>query len=290
MSFFERRAEVALDRPVLVMSLEGWVDAGFGATAASAAIVESMETEVVGVFDTDALLDHRARRPLVRVIDGVNAGLTWPTLTLRAGQDSYGRDVLLLFGPEPDHHWKAFTDEVVAVARSLGVRLVVGLGAFPAPTPHTRPVRLTTTATSSDLAAQVGFMHGAIEVPAGAQAALEEAFGHAGIAAVGLWARVPHYIAAMPYAPASVALVDGLNAIAGLDLAVDELREAAEQSRRRIDELVSQNDEHQALVSQLEAQADAEAMQSDEIPSGDELAAELERFLRQQGDPGSGSA
>ncbi|MFP5327595.1 MAG: PAC2 family protein, partial [Acidimicrobiia bacterium] len=159
MSFFERRADVALNRPVLVMSLEGWVDAGFGAATASAAIVNSLETRVVGVFDTDALLDHRARRPLVRVVDGVNAGLTWPTLTLRAATDPSGNDLLLLFGPEPDHHWKAFTDEVVSIARSFGVRLVVGLGAFPAPAPHTRPVRLTTTATSADLAAQVGFMH-----------------------------------------------------------------------------------------------------------------------------------
>ena len=287
MTFFERRADVALDRPVLVMSLEGWVDAGFGATAASAAIVNAIDTEVVGVFDTDALLDHRARRPLVRVIDGVNAGLTWPTLTLRAGQDAYGRDLLLLFGPEPDHHWKAFTDEVVSIARSLGVRLVVGLGAFLAPTPHTRPVRLTTTASSASLAARVGFMHGAIEVPAGAQAALEEAFGHAGIDAVGLWARVPHYIAAMPYPAASVALIEGLNDVAGVEIVADDLRDAAEQSRRRIDELVSQNAEHQALVSQLETQADEE-IPGEDLPSGDELAAELERFLRQHGDPGSG--
>ena len=272
------------------MSLEGWVDAGFGATTASAAIVNALDTEVVGEFDTDALLDHRARRPLVRVVDGVNAGLTWPTLTLRAASDPYGNDLLLLFGPEPDHCWKAFTDEVVALARSFGVRLVVGLGAFPAPAPHTRPVRLTTTATSADLAAQVGFMHGAIEVPAGAQAALEEAFGHAGLPAVGLWARVPHYIAAMPYPAASVALVEGLNAVAGLDLETEELRAAADQSLRRIDELVSQNDEHRALVAQLETQADAESMSSEDLPSGEELAAELERFLRQQGDAGPGTA
>lgn len=290
MSFFERRADVALNRPVLVMSLEGWVDAGFGAATASAAIVNSLETRVVGVFDTDALLDHRARRPLVRVVDGVNAGLTWPTLTLRAATDPSGNDLLLLFGPEPDHHWKAFTDEVVSLARSFGVRLVVGLGAFPAPAPHTRPVRLTTTATSADLAGQVGFMHGAIEVPSGAQAALEEAFGHGGIDAIGLWARVPHYIAAMPFPAASVALLEGLNSVANLSLDAGELRTAAEQSRRRIDELVGQNDEHQALVAQLEAQDDAEsAMPTENLPSGEELAAELERYLRQQGDSGTSS-
>lgn len=283
MSFFERRSDVILHSPVLIVALEGWVDAGFGATTASAAIVGSMESEVVGVFDTDALLDHRARRPLVRVVDGVNAGLSWPTLSLRAAQDGGGNDLLLLFGPEPDHCWRAFTDEVVSIARSFGVRLVVGLGAFPAPVPHTRPVKLTSTATSSDLAERVGFMHASIEVPAGAQAALEEAFGEAGIEATGLWARVPHYIAAMPYPAASVALIDGLNALAGTAIDCSELRTAAEASRRRIDELVSQNDEHEELVAQLEAQAEAE---EESIPSGEELAAELERFLRQQGEAG----
>src|SRR5437870_833888 len=183
MATYELHSRPSLEDPVLLMSLDGWVDAGLGAATAAAALLSSIETEVVATFDTDGLLDHRARRPVVRIVDGVNTGLTWPGLQLRAGRDSGGRSVLLLFGPEPDHQWRAFCDDTVGLARDLGVRLVTGLGAFPAPVPHTRPCRLAATATTAELAAKVGYVPGTLDVPAGVQAALERAFGDAGIAA-----------------------------------------------------------------------------------------------------------
>lgn len=284
MSLFERHLDVAPDRPVLVVALEGWIDAGFGATAAVAALLGGMSTEVVGTFDADALLDSRARRPVLSIEDGVRKGLTWPSITLRHGEDRVGNDLLLLVGPEPDHRWRAFTREVVEVAHGLGVRLVVGLGAFPAPVPHTRPVRLAATAPTPELAAEVGFVGGSIDVPAGAQAALEEAFTEVGVPAVGLWARVPHYVAAMPYPAASLALLEGLNSLAGVAVDAGDLADAARTSRERIDGLVGQNPEHLALVAQLEAQHDAEPPSPPfgDLPSGDELAAELERYLRDQ--------
>ena len=126
-------------------------------------------------------------------------------------------------------------------------------------------------------------VQGELEVPAGVQAALELGFGAAGIAAVSLWARVPHYVAAMPFPEASAALVDGLAAVSGLVLDSSALRGAADSSRRQVDELIADNAEHVAMVRKLEESIDASegnALGVDELPSGDEMAAELERFLR----------
>jgi hypothetical protein len=272
----------ALDRPLLIVTLEGWIDAGLGAAAALAAVLGSMPTELVASFDVDDLLDHRARRPVMRIVDGVNTTLMWPEIQLRVGRAASGRDVLFLVGPEPDHKWRAFALAVGELAGAFGVELAVGLGAFPAPAAHTRPVRLVATATSAELASQVGYLPGAIDVPAGVQAALERQFAELGVPAVGLWARVPHYAAAMPYPEASAVLLEGLERLTGVHVDTSDLREAAAGTRTRLDELVANSDEHAALLTQLEAQADAEGERPMTIASGDELAAELERFLRDQ--------
>jgi len=197
------------------------------------------------------------------------------------------RDVLVLSGPEPDLRWREFVAGVVGLARELGVTLVVGLGAFPAPVPHTRPVRLAATATTPELAAQVGFIPGGIDVPAGIHAALERGFADAGLPCVGIWARVPHYVAAMPYPAASAALLDKLAQLAGIPIDSDALHRAADVTRRRVDELIANSEEHGEMVRQLEGQHDAEVGSSGlgggPLPSGDELAVELERFLRNEG-------
>ncbi|MBV9412148.1 MAG: PAC2 family protein [Acidimicrobiia bacterium] len=273
-----------LDQPLLIVTLEGWVDAGLGAAAALAALLGSVETELVASFDVDTLLDHRARRPVVRIVDGVNTGLMWPEIQLRSGRSATGRDLLFLVGPEPDHQWRAFCAAVAELSGAFGVNQVVGLGAFPAPVPHTRATRLVATATSTELAHQVGFIPGTIDVPAGVQAALERQFAELGVPTVGLWARVPHYAAAMPYPAASVALLEGLEQLTGITADTSELRTAAQSTRIRLDELVANSEEHAVLVHQLEAAVDAETDRplGTAIPSGDELAAELEKFLREE--------
>jgi hypothetical protein len=271
-----------LRQPVLIVVLDGWIDAGLGAATAATAL-RSLVSEPVATFDVDDLLDHRARRPSIRIADGLNSGLSWPDLQLLAGQDLDGNDVLLLAGAEPDHRWRAFADAVFELAGGFGVRLAVGLGAFPAPVPHTRPCRLAATATSAELAHQVGFVAGTLEVPAGAQGVLERRFGDSGVPAVGLWARVPHYAAAMPYPEASAVLLDGLETVAGLRFDSGELHKAAKDATERIDALVANNAEHLELVRRLEAAVDAETAQGSgegDLPSGDEIAAEVERFLR----------
>lgn len=167
MPLYELRAEPEVDHPVLVLAMEGWIDAGLGAATAVASLLDQIPTQVVAAFDADELIDHRARRPVMRIEDGLNTGLTWPAIELRHGLDREGHDLLVLVGPEPDIRWHRFTADVVALAQRFDVRLAVGLGAFPGPAAHTRPVRLASTATTPDLAAKVGFLPGVIEVPAG---------------------------------------------------------------------------------------------------------------------------
>jgi proteasome assembly chaperone (PAC2) family protein len=282
---FEVHREPELNRPVLVVALEGWVDAGLGATTAIASLLGQNRTEPLVTFNGEHFLDQRARRPVARIVNGITTELTWPRTVVRQGKDNADGDVLYLVGPEPDFHWRAFTDAVVGLARSWRVRMVVGLGAFPAPAPHTRPVKLAATAPSesADLIDRVGIVQGELEVPAGVVSALELAFGAAGVPAVTLWARVPHYVAGMPFPEASAALLDGLSELSGLSIDSSALRHAADSSRRQVDQLIADNNEHQAMVRQLEENIDASegnAMGVDEVPSGDEIAAELERFLR----------
>jgi hypothetical protein len=283
MALYELHPTRQLERPVLVTSLEGWVDAGLGAANAILNILGSVETEPLATFDTDALIDYRARRPVARIVEGVNTGLKWQQLQLRAGRDAAGNDMAFLVGPEPDFRWHEFLANVAGLSEQIGVRLAVGLGAFPAPAPHTRPVRLAATATSAELASRVGFVNGTLEVPAGIESALERELDAAGIPAIGLWARVPHYVSAMAFPAASAALVEGLCAVAGLSLDSSALRSAGDETLRKVDKLIADSQEHTAMVRQLESTIDAaegNPLNLGEVPTGDEIAAELERYLR----------
>lgn len=288
-SLYQLHSHRSLESPVLLLATESWADAGFGARAAIAQVLETIPTEMLATFSADELIDFRARRPIARISDGVVTGLSWPEIELRVGQDAAGRHVLVLLGPEPDMSWHAFVRAVVGLAEQLEVRLVVGVGAYAAPVPHTRPVGLTGIATVAELAAQVGMVPGTTEVPAGIQTALQEGFAAADIPAVGVWARVPHYLAAMPYPAASAALVETLAAVAGLELDAGELRAVADSTLAQINEIVANSEEHRELVRRLEAAFDGEVSTPDfsGLPSADELAAEIERFLRgEQGEQG----
>ncbi len=288
---YQLTGEAAPPSPVLVVALDGWVDAGLAGATAMTSLLEAVETRPYAVFDAEELLDQRARRPQLRVVDGINEDLEWPQLVLRVGTDRLGSGIAMLDGPEPDMRWRSFSGAVAELAASLEVRLMVGFGGFPAGAPHTRPVKLAATASDSQLAQQVGFVSGAIEVPAGIQAAIERACASAGIPSIGLWARVPHYVAAMPFPAASLALLDGLANLSGLVIDSHVLAEAAEAARRKVDELIAQSEEHQAMVRQLEQQIDElegtpVILDDRMVPSGDEIAAELERYLR--GETGEG--
>jgi predicted ATP-grasp superfamily ATP-dependent carboligase len=266
--------------PVLVVALDGWIDAGMGAASAMSHLIQEMDTTLVATFDTEALVDFRSRRPIMHLVEGVNTSLTWPSIELRHGVDEEGNDVLLLAGAEPDARWRTFTHDVVDLAGQMGVGLVVGLGAYPAPVPHTRATRLSTSATSPELAARVGQLAGTLDVPAGVQAAIERRCAEEGLPNVGLWAQVPHYASAMPFPGASLALLEGLERLARVRVDVDGLRDTDRLLRVRLDGLVTDNPEHVAMVHQLEEHYDQSIELMGPVPTGDELAAEVERFLR----------
>ncbi len=278
----------ALSAPVLVVMLSGWIDAGGSAAMAVAALDAQTDARPIATFDPDRFLDFRARRPVMELRDGVNTRLVWPDIVLKAGRDAEGNDVLLLVGHEPDNAWHTFCRAVVALASEFGTRLVVGLGAYPFAAPHTRPSRLSMTANTAELASSLPYLGNTLDVPAGVEAALEAAFADRAIPSVGLWAQVPHYVAASPYPAAAVALLRGLHDTAGLRVDLADLGEQAAAHRTRLDALIAGNAEHLALLRQMEAAYDAEVLPPETplegpLPSGEELAAELERFLRDQG-------
>ena len=271
-----------LDSPTLLLALDGWIDAGLASANAFGTILANLETVTIARFNADALIDHRSRRPTMHLLDGVNTGLTWPTIELQAGFDSEGASVLFLVGAEPDHRWMAFADSIVDLAHQFEVSAVFGLSAYPAPVPHTRPTQLVTTATDAEMAQRVGGETGRIDVPAGINAAIELACAASGIQATGLWAQIPHYAAGMPYPSGALALIEGLRTFGGLNFSLGSLVEDARTSRERLDELVANSAEHVEMVRQLEAQADSKVVIEDPLPMGDDLMAELEQFLREQ--------
>jgi proteasome assembly chaperone (PAC2) family protein len=246
-----------LAEPLLVVALEGWIDAGLGAANAASALLTGADADTVATFDADRLLDHRARRPIMHLVNGLITRLSWPATEIRAGTDADGRDLLLLVGAEPDFRWGAVTEAVVDLAHDFGVRMVVSLGAYPAPVPHTRPTSLAVTTSSTELSERLrGYVRGTLDVPAGIHAAIDVACNEAGLPALGLWAQVPHYVASMPYPAASVALLEGLGELAGISPHLGELPADARTTRARLDELVAENPQHVEMVRQLEQLVD----------------------------------
>jgi hypothetical protein len=282
----------ALQEPVLVVMLTGWIDASGAAAAAMTALDHAVRARPLVTFDEDTYIDYRARRPILHLRDGVNTRLVWSVPELKVGRDETGRDVLLLTGPEPDMAWRRFAATVADLAQRLGVSRMVALGAYPFAAPHTRPPHLSVTSPSAEVIAGLPFRTSSVDLPAGMAAALEQSLWERGIPSLTLWAQVPHYVATMSYPAASVALIDALHTAAGIVAEVAELRREAVLQRERLDQLVAANSDHRAMVAQFEQFYDAAEQQSSrttrpptdlELRSGEELAAEFERFLREQG-------
>jgi hypothetical protein len=202
----------ALTDPVLIVMMTGWIDASGAAAAAMATLQSEIDAVALVSFDDDVYIDYRARRPLLELRDGVATRLVWASPEMQYGRAGGGRDVVTLNGPEPDMAWHRFCATIGDLAERLGVRRMVGLGAYPFATPHTRPVVLSATSPSRDVLAQLPFRTNSVDVPAGMAAALEQELHGRGIPSVGVWAQVPHYVASMPYPAASVALLDALTA------------------------------------------------------------------------------
>jgi PAC2 family len=273
--------------PVLVVMLTGWIDASGAAAAAMKTVQDEWSVRPLATFDGDTFIDYRARRPTMELREGVNVRLVWADIELDVGSDSDGHDVLTLSGPEPDSQWRRFADSLSTLAVELGVRQMVVLGAYPFATPHTREPRLSSSSPSADVVANVPYLKNSVDVPAGMGAVLEHAFTEKGMTALGIWAQVPHYVSAMSYPAATLSLLTGLSDVSGLVVDASAIRQETIIQRQRLDQLVAGNDEHRAMVNQLEelydqAQEQVDLLGTDGIPTGDELAAEFEQFLRDQ--------
>jgi hypothetical protein len=285
--FTLREPVPSLESPVLVIMLTGWIDASAAAAAAMTTLQEQTATRSLATFDSDVFIDYRARRPTMELREGVNTRLVWAEIELSVGRDSHGHDVLTLSGPEPDSQWHRFADVVSTLAVQLGVSKMIALGAYPFAAPHTREPRLSVSSPSAEILAGVTYLKSSIDVPAGMGAVLEHAFVDKGVPALGIWAQVPHYVSAMSYPAATLALLNGLDEVAGVRVDIAAIRQETIIQRQRLDQLVAGNDEHRAMVAQLEELYDSQQQQTDlfgatGMPTGDELAAEFEQFLRDQ--------
>ena len=286
------------DGPVLVHALEGFADAGHAIKLASDHLRQSLESELVATFSTDELMDYRSRRPLMTFTGDQFTDVAMPELTLHAVRDNNGTPFLLLSGAEPDLRWERFVAAIQGLSDRFGVSTVIGLNAIPMGIPHTRPSTITAHANDKDLIASLPRWGSELKVPASASMLLELRLGQHGLTTAGLSVHVPHYLSQAEYPAASHKLLESLSEITGLDLPTAALANAAEQVRSQVDAEVSGNQEVESVVAALETQYDTfnQAQQEKasllaaegDLPTGDELGAELERFLATQtGDAGS---
>jgi proteasome assembly chaperone (PAC2) family protein len=286
-----------LDDPVLLVALDGFVDAGNAARLATDALVEGRESRLVARFDTDQLLDYRSRRPPLRFETDRWADYSAPVLDVVALTDTGDTDYLLLSGPEPDTQWERFCAAVEQIVRRFGVRLVINLTAIPMAVPHTRPIGVTAHGTSPELTEGHEAWFATAHVPGSAVGLMEFRLGEAGLDAMGFAVHVPHYLARAEYPQAARVLLDHVGLAAGLYLPTESVTKAAERTEAEIAEQVAGSDEVRQVVEALERQYDMVASGraerssmglSGELPTAEELAAEVERFLAGQDDEENG--
>ena len=279
--------------PVLIHALEGFSDAGHAIRLAADHLKSSMDTDLVASFAIDDLLDYRSRRPVMTFKTDHFTHYQEPQLSLYALRDSLGTPFLLLAGLEPDLQWERFITAVRLLAERLGVRRTVGLGAIPMAVPHTRPVTMTAHSSDRDLIAGHQPWVGEVQVPSSVSNLLEFRMAQHGHEAVGFTVHIPHYLAQTDYPAAAEALLSEVARSASLQFPLLALNEAAAAVRTKIDEQVEASDEVAQVVGALERQYDAFVAaqenrsllaRDEDLPSGEELGAEFERFLAEQTD------
>jgi proteasome assembly chaperone (PAC2) family protein len=276
-----------LERPVLIAGFTGWNDAADAASVAVGALASSWEARRFGGFDAEEFFDFQTTRPQVKLVDGVTRQIEWPENMLSATEPRLeaagGRGVVLLTGPEPNFRWRAFTAAVVELARALHVELVVTMGALLADVPHSRPVSVAANSQDATLVESLGLSASRYEGPTGITGVLHRACADAGLPSVSFWASVPHYLPAVPSAPAALALLDKLSGLLAMQVDTADLERTAETYQEQVSVAVSQDSDLSSYVKMLEERFDSQVNQGPRnLPSGDELAQELEGFLREQ--------
>jgi predicted ATP-grasp superfamily ATP-dependent carboligase len=284
--------------PVLIHALEGFSDAGHAIRLAAKHLKNVLNTEVVASFAIDELLDYRSRRPLMTFKTDHFTNYEDPELSLYALHDSVGTPFLLLAGMEPDLKWERFISAVRMLAERLGVRQTIGLGTIPMAVPHTRPITMTAHSNTKELIADHTPWVGEVQVPGSVSNLLEYRLGQHGHEVAGFTVHVPHYLAQTDYPEAASALLAQVAKVASLKVPLEALDEAAVEVRAKVDEQVDASPEVAQVVSALERQYDAfvaaqenrSLLTNEDLPSGEELGAEFERFLAQQNRNGEGDA
>ena len=279
MALYRLNGEPRLEAPVLVTAFDGWVDAASAATTAANHVAD--DGEQIAVFDADQLIDYRARRPVLDIVDGDLKSLSWPQITVRSVRAG-ARDVVVLTGPEPDFRWHELSDAVLDLVMRLGVVESVTLGSLGLAVPHTRPTQITATSSRPELLGPDDQRtEGLLRVPAAAVSVIEMNLRDHGIPTIGFFAQTPHYVSAT-YAPAVLALLERLGRHLDVVLPLGSLPADATSQREQLDHIVEERPEIKEYVERLEA-----AFQPGwSIPTADELGAEIERFLRREGGEG----
>jgi proteasome assembly chaperone (PAC2) family protein len=273
-----------LTRPVLIAAFRGWNDGGQGATLAGGYLARLWRAERFADIDPEGFLDFQANRPHVSLDEGLTRRIEWPENAFyRARIPGTDRDAVLLLGVEPSLRWRTFSKLVVDLARELDVELVVTLGSLLADVPHTRAAPVTGAASDPELVASLGLQHSRYEGPTGIVGVLQDACRREGMPAASLWAAVPHYVSLAPSPRAARALCDRLAQLLDVEIDTAELAEAEESYAEQVSEAVASDEETAAYVAELERRTDElDLEEHEDLPSGDTLAAELTRFLRER--------
>ncbi len=276
-----------LERPVLISAFTGWNDAAEAASVALDTLRDAWEARRFGAFDAEEFFDYQATRPQIKLVEGVTRRVEWPENLLSATAQSLEaageRGLVFLSGPEPNFRWRAFSGAVIELANELGVEVVVTLGALLADVPHSRPVAVAANSQDPALVENLGLSASRYEGPTGITGVLHRACAEAGLPSVSFWASVPHYLPAVPSAPAALALLRSLSTLLGMEVDTSNLERGAAAYQEQVSAAVSQDSDLSSYVRMLEDRFDSQAGQEPtNLPSGDELARELENFLRNQ--------
>jgi proteasome assembly chaperone (PAC2) family protein len=274
----------ALERPVLIAAFRGWNDGGQGATLAAGYLARTWRAERFADIDPEGFVDFQSNRPHVSLDEGMTRRIEWPENAFyHARITGSDRDAVLLLGVEPSLRWRTFSNLVIGLARDLDVQLVVTLGSLLADVPHTRAAPVTGAASDPALVESLGLQHSRYEGPTGIVGVLQDACRSEGLPAASLWAAVPHYVSLAPSPRAARALCDRLGQLLDVPIDTAELAEAEETYSEQVSEAVSSDEETAAYVAELERRTDElDLEEHEDLPSGDSLAAELTRFLRER--------
>jgi hypothetical protein len=276
-----------LERPVLIAGFTGWNDAAEAASRAVGTLNDSWQARRFGAFDAEEFVDFQSTRPQIRLSDGVTRRIEWPENALSATAPALdalgGRGAVLLSGPEPNFRWRSFCDAVAETAKDLGAEMVVTMGALLADVPHSRPVSVAANSQDPALVENLNLSASRYEGPTGITGVLHRVCAEAGLPSVSFWASVPHYLPAVPSAPAALALLQSLSVLLRVDVDTADLEQTSSSYQEQVSVAVSQDSDLSSYVQMLEERFDSQAEGGERnLPTGDDLAQELEGFLREQ--------